>query len=751
MLTVLFEALPQAGQHSAYRDCVAAIQRAVQGVAEPVEGGEYRSITRDGWILSLTLWEESVTVRDLPEFSRLDLTSTDAFLDYRFRAGNVALDTSNPAAEPGPEQSSDRPVMTVLSGPSVHAHIDNSITRRNIGPVVLGARTEGLATWDVFESLHDSGQAIMLLSWESRHAAQDFEQKHQLPPGTRMQRIHISDDRRPAIGPQLRAHGGHDTHNTEQRRLRLLADSGAVVGATLDLAATAQALADLLVPDFADAATVDVLDEIVSESPAPSSRCTLRRVASTMARPATTTADLRSTPRCPPLPSADAPLDGPARAVNPADADFEDIYGHDAHNTQYIRDLHVHSAAVVPLLAPSGSLGLLTTYRFGESDTDFTPRELDLAQELARRTGNALGNARAYARERDTTVALRRAAGPRSLPDTPALEVRHGSATAVSDGQWHDVIRLPGARTALIVGDTSPFDSSAAVAATRLRTAARVYAGLETSPQELLAGLNDLVVDLGADLDPAPRSTCLILVYDPLELSITFANAGHSQLVATTPGKSTEVLHGSQGPELGCMGEKYAETRLPVESGTLLALTSLSSVDAPPSALQYALDQPCLDLDARLRAASRRLTVSPAAAPLIVARTDALNPDCTASWNIASDIAMVSTARAFAERQLEAWGLGEDVKFVTLLVVSELVTNAVRHATAPVKLRLIQQETLTCEVSDGSSAAPYLQHAMPSDEGGRGLLIVAEVVSRWGVRRDGQGKTIWTEQELGSQ
>ncbi|MEU8735345.1 SpoIIE family protein phosphatase [Streptomyces tendae] len=667
--------------------------------------------------------------------------------------GEVALDTSDPAAEPGPEQSSDQPTMTVLSGPSMHAHIDINTARRNLRPVVLAARTEGLAAWDVFESLHDAGRAIVLLSWESRHAAQDFEREYHLPPGSRMQRVDISDDRRPAVHPRLRAHGGHDTHSTEQGRLSLLADSGAVVGASLDLASTAQALADLLVPGFADAATVDVLDEVVSESPTPSSRCTLRRVASAMARPAAASADLRSTPRCPPLPSADAPLDGPARAVSPADAHFEKIYGHDAHNTRYVRDLRVHSAAIVPLLAPTGSLGLLTTYRLGESDTDFTPKELDLAQELARRTGNALGNARAYARERDTTVALRRAAGPRSLPRTPALAVRHGFATTVSDGQWHDVIRLPGARTALIVGDASPFGSSAAVAATRLRTAARVLAGLETSPQELLARLNDLVVELGTDLESAPddsHSACLTLVYDPLRRSITFANAGHGRLVVTAPGKNARILDGPPGPELGRMREKYSETRLPAEPGMLLALTGLSSTGTPPSALKDALDQPCLDLDACFRAAARRLTVPPDEAPLIVARTDALNPDCAASWDLASDIAMVSTARAFAERQLDTWGLGEDVKFVTLLVVSELVTNAVRHATAPVQLRLIRQEALTCEVSDGSSAAPYLQHAMPNDEGGRGLLIVAEIVSRWGVRRDGQGKTIWTEQELDS-
>jgi two-component sensor histidine kinase len=128
-----------------------------------------------------------------------------------------------------------------------------------------------------------------------------------------------------------------------------------------------------------------------------------------------------------------------------------------------------------------------------------------------------------------------------------------------------------------------------------------------------------------------------------------------------------------------------------------------------------------------------------------------LGPDRTAVWVLASDIAMVGTARALTERQLDAWGLGEDIKHVTVLIVSELVTNAVRHAAAPITLRLIRQETLTCEGSDGSSVAPHLRYALPGDEGGRGLLIVAQSVSRWGIRHGPTGKTVWTEQELARQ
>lgn len=101
-----------------------------------------------------------------------------------------------------------------------------------------------------------------------------------------------------------------------------------------------------------------------------------------------------------------------------------------------------------------------------------------------------------------------------------------------------------------------------------------------------------------------------------------------------------------------------------------------------------------------------------------------------------------------AAEQLALWGLAE-AAFVTQLVVSELVTNAMRHAGGPIRLRLIKGETLICEVSDGSSVSPYLRRARVFDEGGRGLFMVAQFTKRWGTRYTRTGKTIWGEQVLG--
>lgn len=94
--------------------------------------------------------------------------------------------------------------------------------------------------------------------------------------------------------------------------------------------------------------------------------------------------------------------------------------------------------------------------------------------------------------------------------------------------------------------------------------------------------------------------------------------------------------------------------------------------------------------------------------------------------------------------QLAAWGL-EEAEFVTELVVSELTTNAIRYASGPIRLRLIKDEALICEVSDCSSTSPHLRRARAFDEGGRGLFLVARLTQRWGTRYTRAGKTVWAD------
>ncbi|HMG61621.1 MAG TPA: ATP-binding protein, partial [Streptosporangiaceae bacterium] len=134
-------------------------------------------------------------------------------------------------------------------------------------------------------------------------------------------------------------------------------------------------------------------------------------------------------------------------------------------------------------------------------------------------------------------------------------------------------------------------------------------------------------------------------------------------------------------------------------------------------------------------------------AALLVARTRALPASQVASWDLPADPAAVAGARAAAAEQLASWGL-EDLTFATEVLVSELVTNAIRHARPPLQLRMILDTTLSCEVSDASTTAPHLRRAGRYDEGGRGLMLVARLASRWGTRYTRTGKTIWAQQPL---
>ncbi|EPH43073.1 hypothetical protein STRAU_3872 [Streptomyces aurantiacus JA 4570] len=127
--------------------------------------------------------------------------------------------------------------------------------------------------------------------------------------------------------------------------------------------------------------------------------------------------------------------------------------------------------------------------------------------------------------------------------------------------------------------------------------------------------------------------------------------------------------------------------------------------------------------------------------------------DC-AEWDFPADPGAVRTARAVVRRQLGEWGLTA-LGDVTVLLVSELVTNSLRYASGPIVVRLVRQAgplgILLVEVSDPVPDPPRERTAAPDDEGGRGIQLVARSSRRWGTRpgRTGTtGKTVWFELAL---
>lgn len=222
--------------------------------------------------------------------------------------------------------------------------------------------------------------------------------------------------------------------------------------------------------------------------------------------------------------------------------------------------------------------------------------------------------------------------------------------------------------------------------------------------------------------------------------------------VGAAPGAPPYTLDLARGPELGRGTASYRPTSVELPEGSLLALFNQGLLGASSGVV----------LERRLVTKQsgplRRLCDSLVSgllpdgptddALLLLARTRALGPDDTVAWTLPDDPRSTARARRLVTAQLTKWGLDDETAFTTELIVSELVTNAVRYADGPLALRLIRDECLICEVTDSSSAAPHLRLADDNDEGGRGLYLVARFADRWGTRHSARGKTIWTEQRM---
>ncbi|MET7456503.1 SpoIIE family protein phosphatase [Streptomyces sp. NPDC005574] len=577
-----------------------------------------------------------------------------------------------------------------------------------------------------------------------------------------------------------------------RKRLQLIAEVGKRIGSTLDVARTAQELADVAVPEFADFATVDLLPSLEEEGPAhavdapagesggsagalsAAGPVTLRRVAhqSVLAgipEAAVGLGALDDYPDGSPLVTSLRSGRAVLHQVNePA---IQQWLAERPLRAIRVREFGFHSVMAVPLAARGTTLGVAVFVRHRHPDP-FQQDDLVLAEELASRAAVCVDNARRYTRERATAVTLQRSLLPQRLPEQSAVEVASrylpAGARAGVGGDWFDVIPLSGARVALVVGDVVGHGLHASATMGRLRTAVRTLADIDLPPAELLTHLDDLVARPATETEGAEGTagtgesagdvgaTCLYAVYDPVSRRCALARAGHPLPLVVSPDGSAELLDLPTGPPLGLGGLPFESLEIELREGSLLALYTDGliesrdwDVDAGVSRLRGALARPTASLDALCDAVlAATLPRRPADdVALLVARTRALDADRVAAWDVAPDPAAVATARKKAVARLEGWGLTE-AAFVTELIVSELVTNAIRHARPPIQLRLIHDRNLICEVSDASGTAPHMRRARTFDEGGRGLLLVAQLTRRWGTRPTAEGKTIWTEQNL---
>ncbi|MDG5805123.1 SpoIIE family protein phosphatase [Streptomyces ossamyceticus] len=548
-----------------------------------------------------------------------------------------------------------------------------------------------------------------------------------------------------------------------RERLRMLYQAGVRIGTTLDVVRTTEELAEVAVPGFADVATVDLQDPVLEGEepvgPSPELRRTALHSAKGSSWPLFAVGDLvRFAPENPVAVSAQQ-----GRAV--LDADLTASYDwrvQDPERARRILDSGLHSLITVPLQARGVVLGTVNFWR-AEQDA-FDEEDLAFAEELAARAAVAIDNARRYTREHALAVALQRSLLPRSLPEQSAVEVAHRylPARAGVGGDWFDVIPLPGARVALVVGDVVGHGLHAAATMGRLRTAVRTFSSLDLAADELIRRLDELVTRVdgeeSGDGEGITGATCLYAVYDPVAGRCSLARSGHPEPALVHPDGTVERLPVPVSPPLGLGGGQpfeKAEYTLPEGSRLVLYTDGLiedrgRDIDTGLALLHDALAGPGRTPEETCRAVfDALLPVRPSDdIALLVARSRLLDPSQVADWDIPGDPAAVSGIRAQVARRLEEWGL-EEFAFSTELVISELVTNAIRYGSAPRRLRVLRDgDSLICEVADGSSTSPHLRRAADTDEGGRGLFLVAQFTQGWGTRYLARGKVIWTEQSL---
>lgn len=436
-----------------------------------------------------------------------------------------------------------------------------------------------------------------------------------------------------------------------------------------------------------------------------------------------------------------------------------------------------HSAMAAPLRARGIMFGRLVVWRTGHRpalDLD----DLALLEEIASRAALAVDNARRYTKERRTAVGLQRSLLPPATCERPALEAAGAYLPADADsgvgGDWFDVIPLSSARVALVVGDVAGHGLHATAMMGRLRSAVRALADLDLEPEELLAHLDDLVLQVAAEAEseepgngdtgiPLPGgpagATCLYAVYDPVARQCVMASAGHPPPAVVTPDGTVDWVDLSPGPPLGVGGWPFEAAERDLTPGSVLALYTDGLIERG----EGDIDEGMRDLADRLvRAAVLERPLRHARhdivedlppgrlkddVTLLLARTREVPADSTATWLLDADPAVVADARHLVLEQLTRWDLDE-LGFTTELIASELVTNAIRYAGGPVRLRLLRTDALTCEVSDPSNTQPRMRRARTSEEGGRGLYLVAQLSRRWGSRYTREGKTVWSEQSL---
>jgi serine phosphatase RsbU (regulator of sigma subunit) len=600
----------------------------------------------------------------------------------------------------------------------------------------------------------------------------------------------------------------------EPDRLRLLERIGERLAGSLELDATLRHVAQILVPRFADHCFIDLFsgDQLIRRAAAHAGGW--EPAAGTWAR------------------AGEAIRYPPGHFVQQAMSRLETIVVPDLQADFYPAPSEESLAAAdqagltsvlaSPLYARGellGSISLALSRLTDRADPHYDLSDGDLVGAIAGRVAVAIDNAMLFEAERRTALAFQQSLLPQSVPELDGLEVAfryvpakplamqgQGIQTQVG-GDWYDIIPLAAGRVGLVIGDVEGRGARAAATMGQLRAALRAYAQDEKAPADIMRKLDEWVrstAPVGAGGDP-PTVSCIYMIYDAWSRELTFANAGHAAPLLALDGtvRPLEVRH--KGVLLGVRGRgiqglpTYREQAVILPPGAALVLYTDGLTDRRPradGAGHYTEAEAVVMLRDALRAAPATAGDLAAAAEtavpgdidddmaILVFRSSPADL-ASAERSFPAEPIMVSEARHLAQATFAQWDMPADQADLACLLVSEVVTNAVLHASvtpspsgrrwdleidpaaaespggdgpagpahlAPAyrprefTLRLRRGGTsIWVEVFDPDLRLPRLRTARATDEGGRGLYLVEQLATRWGSRPTPEGKTVWFE------
>ncbi|MFJ1967857.1 SpoIIE family protein phosphatase [Streptomyces sp. NPDC087903] len=410
--------------------------------------------------------------------------------------------------------------------------------------------------------------------------------------------------------------------------------------------------------------------------------------------------------------------------------------------------------AVLPLAAAGHMAGACLIG--WDTPHDFGPDERALLTASAGLAGQALMRAHAFDAEHELVGMLQRQLLPRRLPKLPgAVAVaRYLPSTAGLElgGDWYDVIPLPDNHVALVIGDVQGHSAGAATLMGQMRTALRAYAVEGHPPDVVVSHANRLLVDLETDL----FATCCYVDVDLEEGSAWYVRAGHLPPVLRHPDGVTEIAEADGGPPLGVvLRADFPMSPLRLQPGTVLALTTDGLVETHEADIDEGMDRFAHGLaaadpghlglvaDVLLGNARRSDDVA-----LLLMRYDGMDTrPQREGWTVWRVPEAVRHARRFTRRTLRTWDVPDESMDGALLVVSELVTNALVHTDGRVRLDLtLVNHRLRVAVTDSSPRTPVKPTSIGWEAtGGRGILLVEAMSATWGTVPVSGGKQVWSE------